>query len=488
MNRRGYRNENDAVGKRRVPKDSYGGIFSLRAHENFSLSTRRIPALLYQNIALLKEAAAAEHVSARRIDPAIGKAIIAACREIRKGKEYPEFQQDVYQAGAGTPIHMAVNEVVANRALEIMGKKKGTYSLIHPNTHVNMMQSTNDVIPTAMRLTVIGMSEKLEKEIIRTIHAGEHVSTVYSTHLKVGRTHLQTAVPVTFGQELYTYTQSLRDAHRAILEAKERLYELSIGGTAIGTGITTVPGYDVKMVNRLKKMTRMPLYPSHRKMLLTSHMGHFTHYSHALSELADELMVWANDWILLGSDPDAGIGEIALPEVEPGSSIMPGKINPSILEAMKMVCLQVQGNDETIRLAAESTQLELNVMTPVMGSNLFESIAILTNALRMFREKCVKGVKPTPRMKGLLEGSVSVATALNPYLGYEMVAHLVRLARKKKIPFTTLVVNEGLLTNEEGARLLDPRALTRPQRIDLRMKERIHGRRAFTKLYAQLHR
>ncbi len=488
MSQTKFRNESDSIGIKKVPRDAYGGIFSTRAKENFSLSTRRMPAQLFRNVALLKHAAAEEHLRAKRLDGKVGKAILRACSEIMKGKTYPEFELDVYQAGAGTPINMALNEVVANRALELVGERKGKYSRIHPNIHVNMMQSTNDVIPTAMRLTTIDLSEKLEEELIETIHVAEHLSKTYSKALKTGRTHLQTAVPVTFGQELYAYAQSLRDALRTLREAKEKLYELSIGGTAVGTGITTEAGYDVKVVARIKKHTHQPYFPSHRKMLLTSHMTHFTHYSHALSELADELMVWANDWVILGSDPYAGIGEIKLPEAEPGSSIMPGKVNPSILEAMKMVCLQVQGNNETIRLASEATQLELNVMTPVMGSNLFESISLLTNALRMFRTKCLVRVKPTSRMQTLMSASVSTATSLNPYLGYDVVAHVVKRSMKEGIPVSELLVKEKILTKEEATHLMNPIHLTQPGKIDTKLKEKIRTRPSYSKMKSLVQR
>jgi aspartate ammonia-lyase len=217
-------------------------------------------------------------------------------------------------------------------------------------------------------------------------------------------------------------------------------------------------------------------------------MTHFTHYSHSLSELADELMVWANDWVILGSDPYAGIGEIKLPEVEPGSSIMPGKINPSILEAMKMVCLQVQGNNETIRLASESTQLELNVMTPVMGSNLFESISLLTNALRMFRTKCLTRVKPTSRMETLMSASVSTATSLNPYLGYDVVAHVVKRSMREGISVSELLVKEKILTREEVFHLMNPIHLTQPGKIDAGLKETIRGRPSYSKIKSLVQR
>ncbi len=480
------RHEQDAIGVKKIPSDSYTGIFHARAKENFSLSTRKFPALFYHQLALLKRVAAQEHVHAKRIETKSGNAIISAAREAEKGKFDVLFDVDVFEAGAGTPLNMTMNEVITNRALEMLGERKGKYSIIHPNNHVNMMQSTNDVIPTALRLTTLEFSAKLEKELIQTIHVAEELSQKYAKHVKTGRTHVQTAVPVTFGQELYVYAQSLRDNLSKIRLAREGMLELSIGGTAVGTGITAEPGYDVNMVKRLRKETGFHLFPSHRKMLHTSHMTVFQHYSNALSELSSDLLIWINDWVLLGSDPYAGIGEIHLPEVEPGSSIMPAKVNPSILEALKMIVLQVQGNNETIRLCCESTQLELNVMTPVMGSNLFESQQLLTNGLKMFREKCLVHVKPSPRMRQLLDASMSTATALNPYLGYDAVAFLVKKSMTTHTPLEKMVQTMGILLPHEAHTLLRAEKLTSPQKIDKKMRQTIQQRSTFRAIRSSL--
>lgn len=476
------RTEADAIGAKKVPVDAYGGIFWTRARENFSLSDRTFPFLFFQKLALIKMVAANEHVRTHRLDAKKGNAIAHAAREIMRGKEYPEFSLDVYQAGAGTPLNMTMNEVLANRALETLGQRKGKYSVIHPNSHVNMGQSTNDVIPTAIRLTAVELSVPLERELIQTVHVAEELAKRYSKTLKTGRTHVQTAVPVTFGQELRVYAESLRDALRGLREAKQGIFELSLGGTAVGTGITTEPGYDIRVVSALRRATGQPFYPSHRKMLLTSHMSAFGHYSSALSGLASELTIWANDWVLLGSDPHAGIGEIVLSEMEPGSSIMPGKINPSILEALKMICLQVQGNHETIRLSLESTQLELNVMTPVLASNLFESQQLLTNGLKMFRTRCLAHVHPSPRMKTLLEQSVSTATALNPYLGYDVAAHLVKKSLVSHISFEKTVQATHIFSAGELLHLLHASALTSPRKIDSKLKAEVAKRKPFIQL------
>ncbi len=471
--------EQDAIGKKKIPSDAYTGIFHARAKENFSLSARKFPMLFYHQLALLKRVAAQEHVHAGRIEAKQGNAIIRAAREIEKGKFDVLFDVDVFEAGAGTPLNMTMNEIIANRALELLGERKGKYSIIHPNNHVNMMQSTNDVIPTVLRLTAIHLSQNIEKELIQTIHVAEELSQKYRSAIKMGRTHVQTAVPVTFGQELYVYAQSLRDNLQKIRVAREGLNELSIGGTAVGTGITTEPLYDVNIVKRLRKETGLPLFPSHRKMLHTSHMTVFQHYSNALSELSSDLLIWINDWVLLGSDPYAGVGEIHLPEVEPGSSIMPAKVNPSILEALKMIVLQVQGNNETIRLCCESTQLELNVMTPVMGGNLFESQELLANGLRMFREKCLTHVCPAPRMRQLLDASMSTATALNPYLGYDVVAFLVKKSMATRMPLEKMVQTIGLLLPHEARTLLRAEKLTSPQKIDTKLRTAIQQRPTF---------
>ncbi len=476
------RMEQDAIGVKKIPFDAYTGIFHTRASENFSLSTRKFPALFYHQLALVKRAAAQEHTHTKRLDVKIGNAIVRAAREVENGKFDALFDLDVYEAGAGTPLNMTMNEVIANRALEILHERKGKYSVVHPNNHVNMMQSTNDVIPTALRLTTLHFSQKLEKELIQTIHVTEELSQKYRTTIKTGRTHVQTAVPVTFGQELYVYAQSLRENLQKIRSAREGMHELSIGGTAVGTGITVEPGYDVNVVKILRKETGFPFYPSHRKMLHTSHMTVFQHYSNALSELSSDLLIWINDWVLLGSDAYAGIGEIHLPEAEPGSSIMPAKVNPSILEALKMIALQVQGNNETIRLSCESTQLELNVMTPVMASNLFESQGLLTNGLKMFREKCLKSVRPTNRMRTLLNASMSTATALNPYLGYDIVAFLVKKSMASHSSLEETVQRMGVLLPHEVQTLLRAENLTQPKKIDAKLKEAIQARPAFKKI------
>lgn len=480
------RHEQDSIGTKIIPANSYTGIFSARAHENFSLSTRRFPISFYHGLALLKQVAAQEHVHAGRLPEKEGNAIVRAAQEVQRGKFDELFDLDVFQAGAGTPLNMMMNEIIANRALEMLGERKGKYARIHPNIHVNMAQSTNDVIPTALRLTTLSYSAHLEKELMETIHAAEELSRHYRTTSKTGRTHLQTAVPVTFGQELYVYAQSLREDWQSIRSTKEKMHELSLGGTAVGTGITAEPGYDVAVVKRLRSETGIPFYPSHRKMYHTSHMSVFQRYSDALSTLASDLLIWMNDWILLGSDPYAGIGEIHLPEVEPGSSIMPGKINPSILEAMKMIALHVQGNHETIRLSCEATQLELNVMTPVMGSNLFESQELLTNGLKMFREKCLKKIRPTPRMNMLLQQSVSTATALNPYLGYDVVAFMVKKAMANHVSVEKIIRAEGLLTPTEIEKIMRPENLTRPQKTDEKLAQTIQARATYKKIRARV--
>ncbi len=480
--RKQYRLEQDALGTKRVPVDAYAGIFYSRAKENFSLSTRTFPREFFHNLAIIKRVSAEEHVKLKQLDEDVGKAIARATREIEKGTFDKWFDVDVYEAGAGTPLNMTMNEVIANRALELLHERKGKYARIHPNNHVNMGQSTNDVIPTALRVTTLLFSHELENELEKTIRETLKLSKRYSTLAKTGRTHVQAAVPVTFGQELSVYAQSLRERLETIREARNHLLTIPLGGTAVGTGITTTPHYARAVVQRLTRETRLPLREAPTKMLLTSHMTDFQHYSNALSELASDLQIWMNDWVLLGSDPYAGLGEIHLPEVEPGSSIMPGKINPSILEALKMITLQVQGNHETIRLSCESTQLELNVMTPVMGSNLFESIRLLTRGIGMFREKCLVHVRATPRMSELLQKSTSVATALNPYMGYDVVAFLVKKSLATHTLFSQLVINEGLLLPPEANVLLQPDYLTKPRKVDAELRTAIRSRTAYQKI------
>ena len=481
------RKEKDAIGVKDVPAESFGGIFSVRAKENFQISWRRFPVEFFAQLAHIKHANALVHMRSSRLGEKEGKAIVAAAKEVAKGKFANEFGLDVFQAGAGTPLNMTMNEVIANRALDLLGERKGKYSRVHPNNHVNMGQSTNDVIPSTIRMTCVEFSVELEHELEKTISVLQKESKEYARLLKVGRTHLQAAVPITFGQELSAHAEALKESLAKIKESRAGLMELPLGGTAVGTGITTEPGDDEKVLKELRTITRRPYAASTRKFFLTSHMSALGNYSHALSELASEGIILCNDLVLLGSDPLAGIGEVKLPEVEPGSSIMPGKVNPSIVEAFKMVCLQVQGHHETIRLGMESTQLELNVMTPILAADLFESQFILKNSLKMLREKCLRGLKPTPKMQQHVEQSLSFATVLNPYLGYEVVAHLVQRGFKEKKGLERLLVEENLLSHTEVSRLLNPQHITQPQRVDLRLKENIQSRPGFRALAQRLH-
>ncbi len=480
------RKEQDAIGVKDVPAESYGGIFSVRAKENFRISWRRFPQEFFSQLAYIKQANALLHVKNGRLPEKEGKAIIAAAKEVAQGKFANEFGLDVFQAGAGTPLNMTMNEVIANRALVLLGERKGKYSRVHPNNHVNMGQSTNDVIPSAIRMTAYEFSLQFEKELHQTISQLEKTRKNYSNELKVGRTHLQAAVPITLGQELSSHRDALQESLSKIQTARKDLLELPLGGTAIGTGITTSPGDDSKVIGQLKRITKRPYTASTRKFFLTSHMTALGNYSHALSELASEGIILCNDLVLLGSDELTGLGEIKLPEVEPGSSIMPGKVNPSIVEAFKMVCLQVQGHHETIRLGLESTQLELNVMTPILAADLFESQEILINGMNMLRERCIKKMKPTPKMRQNLENSLSFATALNPYLGYEVVAQLVQYATQRKKSLENVLVEENIFTSSEMRRLLNPAHITQPTRVDLRLKENIQRRPAYQKLLQSL--
>ncbi|QQR92912.1 MAG: aspartate ammonia-lyase [Candidatus Iainarchaeum archaeon] len=481
------RKEMDALGVKNVPAESFGGIFSVRAKENFHISWRRFPTEFFTQLAHIKHANALVHMHGGRLGEKEGKAIVAAAKEVAQGKFAIEFGLDVFQAGAGTPLNMTMNEVIANRALDILGERKGKYARIHPNNHVNMAQCTNDVIPSAIRMACVEFSIGLEDELQKTITTLQKQSKRYAHLLKVGRTHLQAAVPITFGQELSAHAEALKESLLKIKAARAGLMELPLGGTAIGTGITTEPGDDVKVIKELRKIAKRPYTASQRKFFLTSHMSALGNYSHALSELASEGIILCNDLVLLGSDPLAGIGEVKLPEVEPGSSIMPGKVNPSIVEAFKMVCLQVQGHHETIRLGMESTQLELNVMTPILAADLFESQFILHNSLHMLREKCLRGLKPTPKMQQHVEQSLSFATVLNPYLGYEVVAHFVKKGFKQQQGLEQLLVAENVLTPTEISRLLNPRHITQPQRVDLRLKEAIQSRAAYRSILQELH-
>ena len=449
-----FRIEKDALGKINVPKDAYYGIETQRAINNFPISGQ-IPYQEYTfALVLIKKAAAKVNYELKLLDKKLSQTIIAACNEILSGKFSDQFVVDPYQAGAGTSQHMNINEVIANRANEILGAKLGIYRFIDPHDHVNMSQSTNDVIPTAIRLSALKLIPLLISNLKGLINAFSDKEQKFSKLIKTGRTHLQDALPVTLGQEFSGYKTAIINDLNRIDQAKVSLLRIGIGGTAVGTGINTHPRYKAMMIKELSSLTAFHLISPDNLFESMQNTADFLHLSAALRTLAQTLIRIGNDLRLLSSGPSGGIAEIKLPPVQEGSSIMPGKINPSIVEMLTMVCFQVIGLDQTILLSSMSGQLELNIFLPLIAHNILTQIKFLTNAIEVFTKKCVIGIEANDNMcKNWFEKSTGVAAVLNPKLGYRKTAELVKKSLAKGIPIRNLVRNK---------KIFSPSSLTTP--------------------------
>ncbi len=473
--KKGFRIEHDSLGEKKVPEWAYYGIQTVRAIENFPISGMGPRPEFIRATALIKKAAALANMDIGKLDNRRGKVIAQAAGEVAEGLWHDHFMVDVFQAGAGTSHHMNANEVIANRANELLGGKRGDYSLVHPNDHVNMSQSTNDVFPTAMRIAAIFAieaplnpwhakeNENLMNELQRLIDALMEKGREFDGIIKSGRTHLQDAVPVRLGQEFTAYAVAVKRAGDEIRREARRLHELGIGGSAVGTGINTHPDYRKRVIHHLCKLTGLKFSGSKDLIASTQSMGVFVSLSGKLRVLAVELIRIANDLRLLSSGPRTGLAEIRLPAVQPGSSIMPGKVNPVMAEVLDMVGFQVIGNDTAITLAAQAGQLELNVMMPVINYNLLQSIHLLTNVIKVFTERCVKGITADEaRCQELAERSSGLATILNPVIGYEAAARLAKEAIATNKSVRDLVVEKCILTREEADKILDPYRMTQP--------------------------
>ncbi len=455
--------ERDALGERAVPVEAYYGIQTLRAVENFPISGLRAHPAFVVATAQVKLAAAQANMALGRLEKTIGDGIISAAREMIAGRFHDQFVVDVYQAGAGTSHNMNANEVLANRTLEILDEPRGNYSRVHPNDHVNMSQSTNDVFPTAMRLTTLALTrpllqalEGLEAVIRDRAHALDHV-------VKAGRTHLQDATPIRVGQEFGGYATAVAAHRAAIVEACGSLRAIGLGGTAVGTGLNSHPDYRRLVTAALVEITGEPLVTAPDPFDAMQSMRPFAALSAALRNLALDLTRIANDLRLLASGPRTGLAELILPGVQPGSSIMPGKVNPVLAEALNMVCFQVIGYDLTIALATQAGQLELNVMMPVIGYSLFQSLTILAQGITAFTTRCVAGIQvDADRCRRYAEETVALATALSPRIGYERAAAVAKESWATGRTIREVVVARGLLTPAEAAEVLDPRRLTEP--------------------------
>jgi fumarate hydratase class II len=419
--------EKDSTGKIRVPKKAYFGAFTTRALQNFQISELLAPVLFAQALGLIKHAAAKTNGDLKEIPKKYAKAIQKAADEFVDGKFEDEFVLDVFQAGAGTPYNMNANEILANRANEILGGKIGAYDPIHPNNHVNLGQSSNDVIPTATRIAVLFALDILLEEMEEFEKSLNEKAKEFSKIKKVGRTHLQDAVPMTLGQEFKAFAEYVAVGKRRISATKDELRTLGIGGTALGTGINSHPKFATKIVQELSSLCDIKFKQAKNKFATTSSHTIFLQTAGALKSLALDLNKIANDLKLLGSGPRTGFGEITLPEVQPGSSIMPGKVNPSIPECITMICAQVVGNEHTVEFSCNEGHLQLNTMCPIIMYNILWSIQILTNGLTMFREKCIDGINTNEdRIKELFDGSLCKATSLVKEHGYDKVAEMVK--------------------------------------------------------------
>ena len=458
-----FRTERDPLGEHPVPSDAYYGIQTVRAADNFPISGLRAHPELVTATVLIKKAAAEANVELQRLDARIGRAIGQTADEIIGGALRDQFIVDVYQAGAGTSHNMNVNEVIANRAAEILGGARGEYSVVHPNDHVNMGQSTNDVFPSATRLALLLAHAGLLASARALAAALSKKADAFTSVLKVGRTHLQDAVPMTLGQEFGGYAACIERGADDVERAAWQLRELNIGATAVGTGLNAGDDYTASTIRNLSRFTDLELMPAANRFRVTQSMGDIVAYSGAMRRLAVELAKVANDLRLLSMGPRAGLSEIALPAVQPGSSIMPGKVNPSIPEMVNQVCFQVFGCDVTICMAAEAGQLELNVMMPVIAWNALHVSTILREAMTALRVRCIDGVEAdAARCRELLDRSTAVATALNPYIGYAATAEIAKESVRTGTPIRQLVLERGLLDAAQLERILSPEAMTQP--------------------------
>lgn len=456
------RTEEDSFGKVKVPPEAYYGSFTQRAMNNFPVSGVSFRKEFIKSYALVKRSAALANARLGNLDPKTAKAIVKACDDIISGKYDNQFNVDVFQAGAGTSTNMNLNEVIANRALEIMGHKKGNYKLINPNDHVNMSQSTNDTFQSAVHIAAYSMiEEKLIPALLRYQKAIEAKSKEFSKIIKSGRTHLMDAVPVTLGQEFSGY--SIEQEIRMIRNASHDLLSLNVGGTAVGTGLNTYPKFKNLFFKEINLHIGYYFTPVKNNFAMTQNLTTIAETSNALKELSLKLIKMANDIRLMSSGPYTGLDEIKLPEVQPGSSIMPGKVNPSMAEMLTMVCFQVIGNDTSITMAAQAGQFELNVFVPLAAHDLLESISILASGVDIFTTRCVVGIKPNKTaLNYYFEHSPAVATALSPVLGYATTAKLVKEAVKKDITVRNLVLEKKLMSKKELDEILSPTKLTKP--------------------------
>ncbi len=458
------RKEFDSIGSVNVPNDKYWGASTQRSKKYFDIGEFLVRPILIKSIAIIKKAAAIVHVKNKQISPSIFKAIVKASNEVISGKLNDHFPLKVWQTGSGTQTNMNVNEVIANRAIEILGGKKGTKKPVHPNDHVNKSQSTNDVFPTAMHIAIalethdklIPSLELLNKELKKKVSKFKNI-------IKVGRTHLQDATPLSLGQEFSGYQSQLEDCIYRIKNALNEIYFLAQGGTAVGTGINSKKGFDKKVINEIKKITKLPFKPTKNKFAALAAHDEIVNFSGTLNTTAVCLMKIANDIRFLGSGPRAGYGEIILPANEPGSSIMPGKVNPTQSEAVTMVCVKVIGNHNGITMAGSHGHFELNVFKPLIAHNILQSIDLLADSTKNFSIYCVKGIKADKvKIKKFLDNSLMLVTALAPHIGYDNAAKIAKKALKNGTTLKEEALKSNLISEKNFDRIVDPKKMIYP--------------------------
>jgi aspartate ammonia-lyase len=464
------RYEHDLLGERPIPASAYYGVHTLRAVENFPITGTPISIYpdLINALACVKQAAALANNELGLLDKDRTNVIVRACEEIRAGKLHEEFVVDVIQGGAGTSTNMNANEVIANRGLEYLGHRRGEYQHLHPNEHINMSQSTNDVYPTAVKVALHIAISRLVDAMSELRHAFEAKAGEFADVLKMGRTQLQDAVPMTLGQEFSTYAVMLGEDEERLKEAAALIREINLGATAIGTGINAHPDYAAAVCQHLVKITGIPLATAANLVEATQDAGAFVQLSGVLKRVAVKLSKTCNDLRLLSSGPRAGLGEINLPPMQAGSSIMPGKVNPVIPEVMNQIAFEVIGNDITVSFAAEAGQLQLNAFEPVIAHSLFKSLKHLRAGCLTLAERCVKGITANrEHLRRSVEHSIGIVTALNPYIGYTNATAVAQEALITGKSVYDLVLEKGLLTKSELDEILQPEVLTKPRPIQL---------------------
>lgn len=458
-----FRVEKDSIGTKDVPENVYYGVQSLRAAENFHITGLNMHPEIINSLAYIKKAAAITNCEAGLLDKRRTQAIVQACDEILEGKFREDFIVDPIQGGAGTSLNMNANEVIANRAIEILGGKKGDYSVVNPNDHVNCGQSTNDVIPTAGKMTSLRLLKKLKKQLLRLHSALEQKADEFDSVIKMGRTQLQDAVPIRLGQEFKAYSVAiLRDLNR-MDKAMDEMRTLNMGGTAVGTGLNADESYLRRIVPNLSEISGMDLVQAYDLIDATQNLDSFVAVSGAVKACAVTLSKIANDLRLMSSGPRAGFGEINLPAKQNGSSIMPGKVNPVIPEVVNQVAFNAIGNDMTITMAAEAGQLELNAFEPIIFYCLFQSIDTIAYAVNTFVDNCVIGITANEtRCRYFVENSVGIITAICPYVGYQKAAEIAKEAIKTGESVRKLIIETGLLTKKQMDEIMDPVQMTEP--------------------------